>query len=287
MRIVKKSLPLCLFVLILYGVFFGAQLGYGLDRREVREDGLVGTFYHNAASKGQPPILLFGGSSGGNFFDKYQNYPEDLVTSGYAVLTLAYFDFEGKHGLPNKLRQIPLEYFKRAMDWLEKQPQIRKGEIAVVGNSRGGEAALLLATLYPEISTVVAIVPGAYVGGAYNNKQVVSGSAWTLNGQEIPYVDYQRAIANYSPWWKIIYDQNEVEPYAIPVEKMSAAVLLLSGTKDQIWPSTEMSRRIIQRLKKNSYSFPYTHISYDTGHNIRVESWPDVLHFLRNHYPVR
>ncbi|RKZ66171.1 MAG: hypothetical protein DRQ48_10975, partial [Gammaproteobacteria bacterium] len=210
---------------------------------------------------------------------------EDLVDSGYSVLSLAYFDYDSSGELPNKLRHIPLEYFKKAMDWMENQPQTSKGQFAVIGNSRGGEAALLLAIQYHEISTVVAIVSSAYVGGAYNKKRKVTGSAWTFEGKEIPYVNYQKAISNYKPWWKVIDDKEEVEPFTIPVEIMSAAVLLLSGEKDAIWPSTEMSERIIRRLEKNRYKFPFQHISYDAGHNIRVESWPDLLRFLKKHYP--
>ncbi len=173
------------------------------------------------------------------------------------------------------------------MDWLEDRPQTSKGRFAVIGNSRGGEAALLLAIQYTEISTVIALVPGAYVGGAYDAKRKVSGSAWTLEGKEIPYVDYQKAVANYDQWWEIIYDEEEVQPFAIPVENMSAAVLLLSGEKDKIWPSTEMSERIIRRLEENQYKFPFKHISYDAGHNIRVESWFDILQFIKKHYPSR
>lgn len=260
---------------------------WSIERQVVDEDGLVATYYYKKELTQQPPIIIFGGSSGGNFYDNYQNYLEDLVDNGYSVLSLAYFDFNSRGELPNMLRHIPLEYFKKAMDWMEKQPQTGKGECAVIGNSRGGEAALLLAIQYPEISTVVAIVSSAYVGGAYNEKREVSGSAWTIGGKEIPYVDYRKAVANYKPWWKIIEQMEEVEPFAIPVENMSAAVLLLSAEKDAIWPSTEMSERVIRRLEKNQYTFPYQHISYDAGHNIRVESWPDLLRFLKKHYPGR
>lgn len=77
--------------------------------------------------------------------------------------------------------------------------------------------------------------------------------------------------------WKIIEHKKEVEPFVIPVENMSAAVFLLSGEKDKLWRSTEMSKRIIQILEENQYMFPFQHISYDAGHNIRVESWPDLL----------
>jgi len=258
---------------------------WAVERQKVNHNGLVATYYYKKDSIQQPPVILFGGSSGGNFYDNYQNYPEDLVDLGYSVLALAYFDYNSCGELPNKLRHIPLEYFKKAMDWMENQIQTSKGRFAVIGNSRGGEAALLLAIQYPEISTVIAIVPSAYVGGAYDNKRRVSGSAWTLDGIEIPYVDYQKAVANYNPWWEIIEHKEEVEPFAIPVEKMSAALLLLSGEKDAIWPSTEMSERIIHRLEKNLYKFPFQHISYDAGHNIREKSWPNLLQFIKTNYP--
>jgi len=275
--------PLFCFVFVLCA--WSTTSCWAVERQAVRDNGLVATYYCKKDSTQQPPIIIFGGSSGGNFYDNYQNYLEDLVDNGYSVLSLAYFDYNSNGELPNKLRHIPLEYFKKAMDWMENQPQTSKGRFGVIGNSRGGEAALLLAIQYPEIETVIAIVPSAYVGGAYDNKRKVSGSAWTLEGKEIPYVDYQSAVANYDPWWKIIHYKEAVEPFAIPVEKMSAAILLLSGKKDAIWPSTEMSERIIQRLADNRYKFPFQHISYDAGHNIRVESWPDLLRFIKTHYP--
>jgi dienelactone hydrolase len=274
-----------LFCLVVVTIVCTTTYCQAVERQAVRDNGLVATYYYKKDSTQQPPIIIFGGSSGGNFYDNYQNYLEDLVDNGYSVLSLAYFDYNSNGELPNKLRHIPLEYFKKAMDWMENQPQTSEGRFAVIGNSRGGEAALLLAIQYPEIATVIAIVPSAYVGSAYDNKREVSGSAWTFEGKEIPSVDYQLAVANYNPWWKIIYVKEAVEPFAIPVEKMSAAVLLLSGKKDAIWPSTEMSQRIIRRLADNRYKFPFQHISYDAGHNIRVESWPDLLRFIKKHYP--
>jgi len=282
----KRSHLFILFSITLTFCYFCYQpQSFAVKRKKVSENGIVGTFYYSDSIHQQPPVLLFGGSSGGNFYDKYQNYPEDLVESGYAVLSLAYFDYQSSGLIPDKLRHIPLEYFKKAMEWLEEQPETSKGEISVIGNSRGGEAALLLATIYEEISTVIAIVPSAYVGGAYDNKRAVTGAAWTLNGKEVPYVDFQRAVANYDPWWKIIEDVKEVQPYSIPVEKMSAAVLLLSGQKDSTWPSTEMSIRIMHRLKRYNYPFPFEHISYNAGHDIRMMSWPDVMRFIKTHFP--
>jgi len=280
----QSLLRYSLYCFILVICIWSATDCWALERKSVSANGLVATYYYKKGAMQQPPIIFLGGSSGGNFYDNYQNYAEDLVNLGYAVLNLAYFDYNNNGKIPNKLHHIPLEYFKKAMDWMEDQPQTSKGQFAVVGNSRGGEAALLLAIQYPKISTVITLVSSAYVGGAYDKKRKVSGSAWTLQGKEIPYVDYQKAVANYNPWWEVIYDESEIQPFAIPVENMSAAVLLLSGEKDEIWPSTEMSRRIIQRFEDNQYDFPFQHISYDAGHNIRAESWSDLIQFIKKHY---
>ncbi|MFW2365966.1 MAG: acyl-CoA thioester hydrolase/BAAT C-terminal domain-containing protein [Desulforhopalus sp.] len=284
-QIARTCLFCSLFYIIVITSFCPATYCYAVERQKVRDNGLVATYYYAKDSTQQPPIILFGGSRGGNFYDNYQNYPVDLVNLGYAVLTLAYFDYNSSGEIPDRLHHIPLEYFKKAMDWMENKPQTKKGRFAVIGNSRGGEAALLLAIHYPKVSTVIALVPSAYVGGAYNNRHPVTGSAWTFKGKEIPYVDYQKAIVNYDPWWKIIYDEEKVRPFALPVENMSAALLLLSGTKDRIWPSTELSKRIVKRLEEKRYQLPYQHISYDAGHNIRAVSWPDILHFLKQHFP--
>ena len=112
---------------------------WAVERQKVNDNGLVATYFYKKDSIQQPPVILFGGSSGGNFYDNYQNYPEDLVDLGYSVLSLAYFDYNSSGEFPNKLRHIPLEYFKKAMDWMENQPQTTKGRFTVIGSSRGGE----------------------------------------------------------------------------------------------------------------------------------------------------
>ena len=49
-----------------------------IERQAVSDNGLVATYYYQKGLAQQPPIIFFGGSSGGNFYDNYQNYPEDL-----------------------------------------------------------------------------------------------------------------------------------------------------------------------------------------------------------------
>ena len=51
-------------------------------------------------------------------------------------------------GLPPTLSNIPLEYFETAIEWLQHQPRLDGGRIAVSGTSRGGELSLLLGATF-------------------------------------------------------------------------------------------------------------------------------------------
>ena len=68
-----------------------------------------------------------------------------LAAHGYTTFTLGYFALDG---LPQELKEIPLEYFKRAIDWFRSQPDVIPDLLGVVGSSRGGELALLLGSKF-------------------------------------------------------------------------------------------------------------------------------------------
>jgi len=127
--------------------------------RAVRENGLVADFFYIASGKPQKAVILLGGSEGGKSWSDCTDFIQGLVDQGFCVLSLAYF---GTEHLPNQLRAIPLEYFSTAFDWLANQKELVIPEdYAVVGGSRGAELALLLASRFPEIKTVVAIAPSS------------------------------------------------------------------------------------------------------------------------------
>jgi hypothetical protein len=95
------------------------------------------------------------------------------------------------------------------------------------------------------------------------------------------------------------------------VEKIAGPVLLVSGTDDQVWPSTCLSEMAIERLKAHEHPFPYEHLRYEgAGHPtglpysgpvntragfmplggnlerngfLHADSWPRVLGFLKKH----
>jgi len=58
-------------------------------------------------------------------------------------------------------------------------------------------------------------------------------------------------------------DQEAVKKAAIKVEKTNGPILLISGDDDRVWPSKEMSEKIVERIKTNEFPFEYRHLCYE------------------------
>jgi len=56
-----------------------------------------------------------------------------------------------------------------------------------------------------------------------------------------------------------------VEKAAIPVEKIRAPILLVSGTDDQTWPAGEFCAAIKARLAKAGFAFEIKHVVNENG----------------------
>lgn len=252
---------------------------------EVRERGLVGAFYDPPGPGRHPAMLVFGGSEGGLI--EAWSYPGGLSSRGYAVLALAYFGIEG---VPSKLSMIRLEYFKTALDWLARQPTVDPRRIGIFGSSRGGELALLLGATYPQIATVVAHVPSHVVWAGCCDS--LAPPAWTLGGKQIPRVvtvASPEAVARHEngqpheevhTFLALLEDTSAVARGIIPVERIKAPVLLISGRDDRRWPSTYMADQVVARLKQHGFRYPVTHLAYDdAGHAIGRPHFPSLNRF--------
>ena len=213
---------------------------------------------------------------------------ETLASEGFAALALAYFGLEG---LPSELVEIPLEYFERAIAWLKRHPMVDAGRVAVVGNSKGGELALLLGATYPgDVGAVVGYAPSAVVwqGIAFDREVYHGGprSPWALRGEAVPFVPLarpgademiqmtesyleDRPISTRKLYERALRDEAAVAAASIPVEGIEAPVLLISGTDDGLWPSTRLSEMVIERLEAHDRPCPREHLRYEgAGHMI-------------------
>jgi len=262
------------------------------EKELVREEGLVANFYCGQPDGAQPVILLLGGSNGGlPVHGTNKKAIDTLVNSGYSVLATAYFKEEG---LPQTLRSVPLEFFDKALLWLRKHSKVKKGRVAVIGISKGGELALLLASRHPEIKAVVGIVPPAYVFQGIA-RRYHTNSSWSYEGKDLPYVPYKmnltffKAVMTskfYNVYKQALENTEASEKARISVEKINGPILLLSGKKDQMWPSTSMCDDIIKMLKEKGFPFFHEHVAYDSGHGVgaQARTWKKVVDFLANNY---
>jgi dienelactone hydrolase len=238
----------------------------------VRENGLVANFHPPSTSGTHPGIIVLGGAGGG--LGSPSAVGSVLAERGYATLALAYFGLEH---LPAQLEEIPLEYFKLAIEWMCAQPSVDSSNIGLVGTSKGGEAALLVGATYREVRAVVAYSPSHVVFQGINERwsdTSASKSSWTLDGLPVPFVpfhiDYD-CIERYGFYLGVylgsLQDQQAVRHALIPVERINGPILIVSGTDDAIWPSSTMCEHVIERLRKREFVFPFEHLRYDSaGH---------------------
>lgn len=238
-------------------------------------EGFVGTYYHLPPGRPVPAVLQIGGSFGG-----HSPLPAALLASrGYPTLSLAYFN---EPGLPRTLKDIPLEYFEGALRWLAAQPGVDPRRLLVAGASRGGEAALLLGTVYTDlVHGVLACTPSASVQPAYP-----PGNAWTYGGKPVP-----------------------LGPIA--VERINGPVRATGGGQDDLG-SARAVEEIVRRARRYGRRDIVGHIYPKAGHSVgctipylplaafdlgrrmflpsggtqagnahaRAASWPRLLHFL-------
>ncbi|WP_203701905.1 acyl-CoA thioesterase/bile acid-CoA:amino acid N-acyltransferase family protein [Asanoa iriomotensis] len=239
-------------------------------------DGVAGVLFLPAAgAERRPGVLLIGGSEGGIG----SRYDAALLAShGHPTLTLGYF---GAPGLPETLRDIPLEYFATAARLLSGQAGADPDGVVVNGYSRGTEAALLLAQYYPDlVRSTILYAPNDRVWPSFPDRV---GNAWTLGGAPVP-------------------------QSAIPVTHVRGPVLTIAGGDDKLGPAAEQAQRIMQRLDDANVTAAHQTLIYpDAGHAVgtfphlargtfagalalggtrradaaaRSDSWPKVLAFV-------
>ncbi len=69
--------------------------------------------------------------------------------------------------LPPNLEHIEINYFESAIQWLQLHSDVKKEGIVIIGQSRGGELALILGTLLKQIKAIVAYAPSSIITGGF------------------------------------------------------------------------------------------------------------------------
>ncbi|MDO5640834.1 MAG: acyl-CoA thioesterase/BAAT N-terminal domain-containing protein [Paracoccus sp. (in: a-proteobacteria)] len=170
----------------------------GVTRRDIREDGLVGTLFTPAGPGPYPVVVVLNGSGGGINEPRAALY----ASRGYQALALGYFKAPG---LQPFITETPLEYLETGLLWVRRMLKPRAGFVALSGQSRGGELALLLGATWPDlVSAVIAYVPGAMVHGAQGAGDPArggwQGTTWTRGGKALPHLWQGNSAVDWHPW---------------------------------------------------------------------------------------
>ncbi len=265
-------------------------------KKEVNENGLVADFFTDPSAQPSKAIIMLGGSEGGKSWSRVRRPIELLVQRGYSLLSLAYFKSEG---LPSSLEEIPLEYFEKAFDWLPTQAGIVPNGYAILGGSKGSEAALLMGSKYPQVKAVIAFSPSSVVWQGIPTNRFEIGkdvkSSWSCEGEGLPFLAYPSSIKKRDLILLRLRRMHEdalrntarAREAMIPVENIQGAILLISGERDRLWPATHMSEQIMNRLKVMGFDNLYEHIAFNSGHNgiiMNKNSWRKIFDFLEENY---
>jgi dienelactone hydrolase len=279
--------------------------------KQVRQHGLIGSYFAPITKKPVPGLLIIGGAIGGSLWT--ERAAALLANRGFACLALTYFN---AGNLPDNLVEIPLEYFTTALAWLREQDEVNENALGIVGKSKGAEAALLIAERAMDIRCVVCYsAPAVVYQGVQASGPVLSArSSWTHRGQPLPFVPcYQEGQAinletlkNLSAIHSANLDTNYiVRSAAIKVENSHSKFMFIAGEADEVWPSVRFGEMLMSRLAASQRIHGSLLLTYpNAGHGIDIpflppspvgggsvianakaseEAWQKMLEFLNKH----
>lgn len=246
----------------------------------VKNEGFEGILYPGSGRKDKV-LIVMSGSNGGMSLTRQE--AEFYHRNGIPALALALFRTKQT---PKDLSRVPVEYVENALNWLKSQGYEKTG---IDGTSKGSEMALLAASMFPDISCVIARVPSHFVSEGLTVKgksKAPSGtSCWSYRGEELPYAPYRSRTFN---MLKMLWEEKELhiltfnkdkdvsEENLIPVEKIKAPVLLLSSKHDEVWPSFESASYIENKLTESGFTYPHKHIAYEHMSHAAITELPEI-----------
>ncbi len=188
-------------------------------------------------------VLVLAGSSG-----RVESARCELL-AGHGVLaeSIQWFGGPGQHPGP---WEIPIELFQSRVEGL----RVDCDRVVIMGTSFGAEAALLTASVTPDVDAAIAIAPTHTVWAGVRPDGTQT-SHWTLAGSPVPFIPY---VDDWSPttdppayrglyqesWDRAAADRRAAA--TIPVERIQR-VLLVAGGDDQVWDGPDHAARIVQR----------------------------------------
>lgn len=235
----------------------------------------------------RPAIILLGGSEGGG---RVAQRSPGWASRGFAVLGLPYYSpGSGEREIPElpaAFADIPVDRLNTAFEWLKQRPEVDASRVALVGGSKGAEFALIAASRFKWITSVVASVPSDVVWEGWGpDVRPGTRSSFSLDGKPLPFVPYIGFAEEFDGFrigrdvkMRRFQDRGRAaNPAAavkarIEVEKFRGPLMVIGGHDDQVWASGMMAQNIAERragagLETVALIFP------EAGHALSGSGW--------------
>ena len=268
----------------------------------------------------RPVVVILHGADGGT--EAGDRFGPILARLGYAAVGLPYYSPDwGDYGPPKALAELPGSFLDIRVDQigelreaLRAMPGVDVERFGLLGASKGSEMALIAASRYPWIDSVVAYTPTDVVWEGWGLEVVEAEgtrSSFSFAGRPLAFMPYrgfvEGLLAGPAADLRAIHengraDHPEREADArIPVEAYPGALMVIAGDRDAQWNAAAAVGVIVRT--RSAAGLPTEALVYpDAGHDLvgdggprdvarsggtpeanaaaRQDAWPRVIDFL-------
>ncbi|NXU54349.1 ACOT1 thioesterase, partial [Turnix velox] len=225
------------------------ELGFmsdGVQRVPVREGRVRATLFLPPGDGPFPGIIDLYGTGGG--LPEYRACL--LARYGFALMALAFYGYED---LPKEMKEVHLEYFEEAINYMLQHRQVKGPGIGFLGHSKGGDLCISMASFLKGI-TATALINGsvANVGTVVRCKDItippLGANLKRVKKDEFGIADISDALNN--PL------EGPDQQSFIPLEKAECRFLFIVGKDDRNWKSEFFAVEGSKRLQAHGKEKP-------------------------------
>ncbi|XP_068605296.1 acyl-coenzyme A thioesterase 1-like [Brachionichthys hirsutus] len=238
-------------------------MGDGVSRLCVNEGGIRGVLF-TPPGGGPFPAVLDLYTLGGGLSEKRASL---LASRGFMVLTVSLYGHENK---PKSTKEIHLDYFQEAIEFLQKQDKVGSEGVGVISMSKSGDLALSIASYLPGVAATVWI-NGCSANTAfplyYKKSQILPALPFDLSK-----IIATESGASISKYGMADTRAEENKGSLVPVEQAKGRFLFVASEDDLNWDSRAYMDEMLERLKHHGKD------------NFESVSYPEAGHYLEPPY---